>query len=256
MTALIRSICLSALLATGTAWAQQQPVDNPDNPHSTTAKDKQSSGASSSTTDQQVDQAERANPHHPQNLDRSGMDRSGQTTAMADKDQMSDMDHDMMMKNATPQMMLQRLHMSHLHEIEMGKMAEQNGSDKIKSYAKTLETDHQDADKKVKDLAQKKNITLSDTVKNPEMQQRMDQAKQRFSSMKGPEFDRAFASRVSMEHKRMISMAQSWKQDCKDQDVCSLIDGLLPKLQQHAQMADQLRGPAAQGRTPENPVSR
>jgi predicted outer membrane protein len=279
MTAFIRSLCLSALLAAGAAWAQQQPVDNPDNPHSTKAKDKQGSDVSSSTTNQQVDQAEKANPHHPDNKDtkpagtastqsidnaQQGSPRSpqnkdiaaGQTTAMTDKDQMSGMDHDMM-KNATPQQMLQKLHMSNLHEIEMAKMAEQNGSDKIKSYAKTLQSDHQDADKKVKDLAQKKNFTLTDTAKNPEMQQKMEQANQRFSSMKGQEFDRAFANRMSMDHKRMISMAQAFKQNCSDQDVCSLIDTLMPKLQQHAQTADQLRGPTAQGRTPEtNPVSR
>jgi predicted outer membrane protein len=281
MTAFIRSLCLSALLAAGAAWAQQQ-VDNPDNPHSTTAKDKQSSDVSTSTTNQQVDQAEKANPHHPQNKDEKSSgtastqsidssqqgsphspqnkDRdmaSAQTTAMGDKDHMSDMDHDMM-KNATPQQMLQKLHMSNLHEIEMAKMAEQNGSDRIKSYAKTLESDHQDADKKVKDLAQKKNITLSDTMKmkNADAQQKMEQAKERFSSMKGQEFDRAFANRMSMEHKRVISMAQNWRQDCKDQDVCNLIDTLMPKLQQHEQMANQLRGPTAQGRTPESPVSR
>jgi putative membrane protein len=284
MTAFIRSFCLSALLAAGSAFAQQS-TDNPSNPHSTTAKDKQGSDVSNSSTNQQVDQAEKPNPHHPQNKDTKpagtastqSIDRSqqesprspqnkdrdsaggtmgaGQTTAMADKDQMSDMDHDMM-KNATPQQQLQKLHMSNLHEIEMAKMAEQNGSDKIKSYAQTLQRDHQDADKKVKDLAQKKNITLSDTMKNPEMQQKMDQAKQRMSSMKGQEFDRMFANRMSMEHRRVISMAQNWKQNCTDQEVCSLIDTLMPKLQQHAQMADQLRGPTAQGRTPENPVSR
>jgi predicted outer membrane protein len=283
MTAFIRSLCLSALLAAGAAWAQQS-TDNPSNPHSTTAKDKPGSDVSSSTTNQQVDQAEKPNPHHPQNKDtkpsgtastqsidsaQQGSPRSpqnkdmapGQTTAMADKDhQMSDADHDMMMmKNATPQQMLQKLHMSNLHEIEMAKVAQQNGTDKIKSYAKTLESDHQDADKKVKDLAQKKNITLSDTMtmKNPEAQQKMEQAKQRFSSMKGQEFDRAFANRMSMEHKRVISLAQTWRQDCKDQDVCNLIDSLMPKLQQHERTAEQLRGPTAQGRAPEtNPVSR
>src|SRR5205085_12030777 len=69
MTAFVRSLCLSALLAAGAAWAQQQPVDNPDNPHSTKAKDKQGSDVSASTTNQQVDQAEKPNPHHPQNKD-------------------------------------------------------------------------------------------------------------------------------------------------------------------------------------------
>jgi len=201
MTAFIRPLCLAALLAAGSAWAQQQPADNPDNPHSTQAKDKQ--------------------------------------------------------KNATPQMILQKLHMANLEEIEMGKLAEQNGTDRVKSYAKTLETDHTDADRQVKALAQKKNLPLSDSPKNPEMQKKMDEAKSRFSNMKGAEFDRAFANHMSMGHKRLISMAQAWRQDCKDQDVCSLIDALMPKLQQHAQTADQLKGPVPMGRAPpENPVSR
>ena len=41
MNACIRSLCLAALLAAGSTWAQQSTSDNPQNPHSTTAKDKQ-----------------------------------------------------------------------------------------------------------------------------------------------------------------------------------------------------------------------
>ncbi|TMA85260.1 MAG: DUF4142 domain-containing protein [Deltaproteobacteria bacterium] len=243
MTTSIRSFCLAALLAAGSAWAQQQPADNPDNPHATQAKDKQGADVSTSTTHQQIDQAEKPNPDSPQNKDRDRVGSAG-------------MDHDAMMQNATPQMILQKLHMANLEEIEMGKLAEQNGTDRVKAYAKTLQTDHTAADRQVKDLAQKKNITLSDTPKNPEMQKKMDEARNRLSNMKGAEFDRTFANRMSMGHKKLISMAQGWRQNCKDQDVCNLIDTLMPKLQQHAQMADQLKGPAPMGRAPENPVSR
>jgi putative membrane protein len=283
MTAFIRSLCLAALLAAGTAWAQQPQTGNTDNPHSTKAKDKQDTGVSGSATNQQVQDAEKPNPHsvdnrkdeakasggqsstaqgqqqNPQNPNETWntRDRSnsgpgpGQASDM-DHGQMSGMDHDAMMKNATPQQMLQRLHMSNQHEIEMANLAQQNGSDRIKTYAQALTRDHQDADQKVKDLAQKKSITLSDTPKNPQMQQKMETGKERFAALKGAEFDRAFTNRMSMEHRRMISMAQSWRQDCKDQDVCNLIDALLPKLQQHEQMANSLRGPAAQGRAPES----
>jgi predicted outer membrane protein len=247
MTAFIRCICLASLLAAGSAWAQQQ-VDTPDNPHSTKAKEKESSNTPSSVTNQQVDQAEKVNPHHPD----YNRERAGSNPTMDQHGQMAGMDHDAMMKNATPQKMLQKLHLANLQEIEMAKQAEQNGSDRIKSYAQTLLHDHQDADLKVKDLAKKKNLTLSDTAKNPDMQKQMDAAKTNLSSLKGPEFDRAFASRMSMEHQRVISMAQAWRQNCSDQEVCNLIDTLLPQLQQHAQMADRLKGPAAQGRTPEN----
>jgi len=287
MTAFVRTLCLAALLAAGSAWAQQSQSDNPQNPHSTTAKDKQGTGTPSSVTNQQVDQnekvnphhpdnrntkpagaanneqidaAERGQPHHPQNKDRDKLGTADQTsisggTATTDHGQMSGMDHEAMMKNATPQMQLQKLHMTNLHEIEMAKLAEQNGSDRVKSFAKTLQQDHQNADKQVKDLAQKKGISLSDTPKNPQMQQHKEMDKQQFTNLKGQEFDRVFANRMSQEHRKVISLAQSWSQNCQDRDVCNLIDQLLPKLQQHAQTADQLRGPAAQGRAPE-PVSR
>jgi putative membrane protein len=272
MTAFIRSLCLAALLAAGSAFAQQsQTTDTPDNPHSTKAKDKQSSGASSSTTNDQtqqaekpnphsvdnrsddakasgqsgnIDAAERQNPHHPDN-------RKHEPAPATDQGQMAGMDHDAMTKNATPQMILQRLHLSNQHEIEMAKMAQQNGTDRVKTYAQTLTRDHQAADQKVKDLAQKKSITLSDSPRNPQMQQQMQMSKDRFQGLKGEQFDRAFTNRMAMEHQRMISMAQSWRQNCSDQDVCSLIDTLLPQLQQHEQMANSLRTPAAQGRTPD-----
>ena len=165
---------------------------------------------------------------------------------------MAGMDHGAAMKNATPQMILQKLHLTNLEEIEMSKLADQNGSDRVKDYARTLLRDHQDADVKVKELAKKKGVALSDTPKDPEMRKHMESAKDELSKLKGPDFDRAFANRMSMGHKRVISMAKAWRQDCKDQDVCSLIDTLLPQLQKHAQVADQLKGPAAMGRTPEN----
>ena len=248
MTAFIRFICLAALLAAGSAWGQQQ-VDTPENPHSTKAKDKQGSNTPSSVTNQQTDEAEKDNPHHPQYKDR---ERVGPNPSLDQQGQMAGMDHDAMMKNATPQMMLQKLHMANLHEIEMAKLAEQNGSDRIKNYARTLLRDHQEADRKVKELAQKKNISLSDMPKNPDAQKNMEMDKDRLASLKGAEFDRVFTNRMAIEHKRVISMAQAWRQNCTDQDACNLIDSLLPGLQQHQQMAEQLRGPAAQGRTPEN----
>lgn len=275
MTAFLKSIFLAALLCAGTAYAQS---DTADNPHSTKAKDKQGTDTPNSVTNQQTQAAETANPHSTdhnkaekpsgnahdqmQQADKENpndinyRDRKQNQGASAtsgsgmDHEQMG-MDHEMAMKNATPQMMLQRLHMANQEEIQMGKLAEQNGTDRIKSYAKTLQQDHQSADRQVQDLAKKKSVNLSDTPKNPQMQQRMQQMHDRFSSLKGAEFDRAFTNMMSNQHKRLIDMAQAWSQNAKDQDVKGLLDQMLPKLQQHAQMADQLRTPAAQGRSPD-----
>jgi len=86
---------------------------------------------------------------------------------------------------------------------------------------------------------------------NPDKQKEKEVKKDRLASLKGTDFDREFANEMAMGHRKVISLAQAWKQDCKDKDVCNLIDSLLPTLQQHLQMAERLRAPAAQGRTPE-----
>jgi predicted outer membrane protein len=280
MTAFFRSIFLAALLCAGTAWAQS---DTQDNPHSTKAKDKQGSNTPSSVTNgqtqtaetpnpesynnkddssrpkaaasgDQIQNAESENPHDVNHKDREhNQGRAGMDHGHMDMEhgQMSDADHDMMMKNASPQMMLQALHMANLEEIKMGKLAEDKGSDRVKTYAKTLEQDHSMADQKVKDLAQKKGWTLNDTPKNEKMQHHQEAMQQKLEGLSGPQFDRTFANMMANGHQRLIHMAQNWSQNAKDQDVRSLLDQMMPKLQQHQQMAEQLKAPAAQGRSPD-----
>jgi putative membrane protein len=272
MTAFFRSIFLAALLCAGTAFAQS---DTQDNPHSTKAKDKQGTSTPNSVTNDQTQSAESANPHAVNNRDDASKPQGNAEGQMQKADsenpddinyknrkrndgmagmdhgQMSGADHDMTMKNASPQMMLQALHMANLEEVKMGKLAEENGTDRVKSYAKTLEQDHSAADQQVKDLAQKKGWTLNDTPKNEKMQQHQQAMQQRMSSLKGAQFDRAFTNMMVNGHQRLIHMAQGWSQNVKDQDVRSLLDQMMPKLQQHEQMAEQLKAPAAQGRAPD-----
>lgn len=279
MTKLIRSICLAAVLAAGTASAQQATPDTSGNPHSTKAKDKPGSDTPAAVTNEEANQAEKGNPHSTESNsarpsgkasnDSIDATERGNPDSTENKDReklgargngpdrMGEMDHDgmdgdEMMKDATPSTILQRLHLSNLHEIEMGKLAEQNGTERVKSYGKMLQHEHQEADGKVTALAKKEGVTLTDTLKNPQMQKHMEVMKERFTSLKGAEFDSAFATRMSGEHRRVIEMVQGWRQTCTDRDVCSLIDTLLPTLKQHAQMGDRLKPPAAQGRAPES----
>src|SRR5262245_6521019 len=53
------------------------------------------------------------------------------------------------------------LHKTNLHEIAMGKMAQDQGkSDAVKEFGKTLEKDHKEADKKVQDVATSVGVKL------------------------------------------------------------------------------------------------
>jgi putative membrane protein len=273
MTAFFRSIFLAVLLCAGTARAQS---DTQDNPHSTKAKDKQGTSTPNSVTNDQTQSAESANPHGINNRDDASKPQGDAESQMqkAESENPNDIsyknrkqnegrsdmdthghmaagDHDMMMKNASPQMMLQALHMANLEEVKMGKLAEQKGTERVKSYAQTLQQDHSAADQQVKDLAQKKGWTLNDTPKNEKMQQHQEAMQERMNNLQGPQFDRAFTNMMVNGHQRLIHMAQNWSQSVKDQDVKTLLDQMMPKLQQHEQMAEQLKAPAAQGRAPD-----
>jgi putative membrane protein len=230
----IASLSLAVLLGSGAALAQNVPANDPSNkanPPSTLNKDRTLPADADRARD--VEQAEKGNPHSVKNNDQSG-----------------GMGHEDMMADATPQMILQKLHLTDLKEIDAGKLAERNGTAKVQDYARMLQTDHQDADRKVTDLAKKKGFTLSDTPMKPEKQQRMQMEKDTLSSLKGAEFDKTFAGMMAQGHRHLIEMAKGWTSNCKDQDVCALIDTLMPKLQQHLQMAEKLRGPLPQGRAP------
>ena len=241
------SLCAACLMA-GAAWAQQA---NPDNPHSTMNKDRQGSDVPQSVTNAQTQTAEQPNVHSVRNKDKAPAPNPSNAQIQAAESEHpeslanKDRDHDMMMTNATPQMQLEKLHMANLHEIEAGKLAEQNGTDKVKDYARTLQRDHQDADQKVMALAKKKGFSLQD-----KMMMHHEEKKDELAGKKGADFDKTFADMMVKGHDKVIHLAQMWKQDCKDKDVCALIDELMPKLQEHRQMAEKLRGPMAQGRAP------
>ena len=159
--------------------------------------------------------------------------------------------HDMnkMAADASPQQILQKLHLTNLHEIKAAKLAQTNGTDKVQDYARTLLNDHQDADSKVMALAQKKGFTLSDQP-TTEHAMKHEQMKDELTNLKGAQFDKTFADAMYKGHSKVLAMAQMWTQNCKDQDVCSLVKDLTPTLQKHEQMAESLKGPMPQGRTP------
>jgi putative membrane protein len=237
----------AACLLAGAAWAQQ---GNPQNPHSVQSKDQPGSSVPQSVTNQQAQDAQQANPHSVQSTDKQPANPSpSDNEAMQHHPETAQ--PGATTAEATPQVILQRLHLANLEEIELGKMAEQNGSDKVKDYARMLQTDHKAADQKVTALAQKKGIMLSDKpAVKPEAAQKHQEAKEKLASLKGEDFDRAFTGLMVKGHQHLISAVQHWQSTNKDPDVNTLLDAMMPKLQQHEQMAEKLHGPMPQGKAP------
>src|SRR5712671_4500618 len=78
-------------------------------------------------------------------------------------------------------------------EVEMGKLAQQNGqNDDVKKFGQTLIEDHSAANQKAMDAAKSMGVTPPD---GPNGKQKADYDK--MSKMSGPQFDRGFATHMA-----------------------------------------------------------
>src|SRR3569833_2691772 len=83
-------------------------------------------------------------------------------------------------------------------EVEMGKLAQQNGqSDDVKKFGQMLATDHSAANQKAMDAAKALNVTAPD---GPNAKQKADYDKK--SKMTGAAFDRNYAAHMVADHQK------------------------------------------------------
>jgi putative membrane protein len=128
---------------------------------------------------------------------------------------------------------LSKLHESNLKEIEMGKLAQSKGASKdVKAYGRTLVKDHTAADKKVKALAKQEKATLPDAA--PPMKHD--------DLGTGAEFDTKFAQAMVEDHKKDIDEVKTARDSTTDPKLKSLLDGMLPTLEKHRDIAQKIAG--------------
>jgi putative membrane protein len=129
-----------------------------------------------------------------------------------------------------PAEVLNKLHQSNVTEIEMGKLAQKNGQSKdVKAFGKTLVTDHTAADKKVKALAKKEKVELTDI--KPEMEH---------GDLSGPEFDTKFAKSMLEDHEKDVEEVRKARDNTTDPQLKALLSELLPTLENHKDTARKL----------------
>ncbi len=147
-------------------------------------------------------------------------------------------------KAMTNDQLLQQLHKIDQQEIMAGQLAEKKGSTQpVKDYGRMLVQDHEKADKQVMQVAQKEHVSL--TAKNdlPQTVREKDRVNkekmEQVQRMSGKEFDRAFAQVMSNGHQEAIDMVKNAQANAKG-DMKNLLDQLLPDLQKHKDVADQI----------------
>jgi predicted outer membrane protein len=168
----------------------------------------------------------------------------------------------------TDDKVLRHLHHANLEEIKAGQMAQGKASSPgVKDYARTLVQDHQQADKQVLAMADKmhvdmnKNMDMSDMDHSKMDHSKMDQSKtdqsqtsgmdhqdkmkmhqakmDELQKLSGKQFDQAFLSMMAEGHDHVIQMVTTAQGTAKG-DMKAMLDQMLPTLERHKQMAQDL----------------
>ena len=121
-------------------------------------------------------------------------------------------------------------------EVELGKLATQNGSsDEVKKFGQRMVDDHGKANDQLKQLAGNKGVTL------PTDLSAKDKAlKDRLSKLNGEEFDRAYMKNMVRDHKKDVAEFKKESTSAKDNDVKSFASQTLPTLEDHLKEAQSI----------------
>ena len=141
------------------------------------------------------------------------------------------------MKKVTPQEFAQQAAVIGKAEIELGQLAMERTQDAdVRRYAEKMVKDHKAADAKLKQIAQKENLMLPQSL-DPEH----EQVKKQLSSLKGEAFDREYAKNMAKGHDKAVALFESASQSAQmPEDLKQFAASTLPTLEQHKDMAHTL----------------
>jgi putative membrane protein len=139
-------------------------------------------------------------------------------------------------------LILSQMHQTNLMEIELGKVAEQKAaSSEVRAYANQLVQDHTNVDRMVVAMAQDSGTNLKNGAEAHQAARhetaREKELERKLKSAQGADFDRLFLKETSADHDRLIAKLQQDKQNTSDEELESLIEKVIPVLEQHRELA-------------------
>jgi putative membrane protein len=122
-------------------------------------------------------------------------------------------------------------------EIETAKMALDKGtSEDVKQFAQMMIGDHTKANQELAQLAQAKDLEMSDEATL------MDKAKAMILKLRdGENFDEAYANNQVVAHEQTIEMYQDYVEGGENADLKQFAQKALPKLEEHLKQAKDLQ---------------
>src|SRR6185312_4828323 len=122
-------------------------------------------------------------------------------------------------------------------EVALGELAQQNGgSAAVKSFGERMVNDHRQAGDKLKQVAEKKGITLDNGLTSDAQKEQQSLAKK-----KGADFDKAYMALMVKDHQDDVNEFQKEANNGQDTDIKSFASSTLPTLQDHLNLAKQTK---------------
>lgn len=122
-------------------------------------------------------------------------------------------------------------------EVEAAKIAlEESQAQDIRDFANRMIEDHTQANQKLRELAQEKNLEISDEA------MLMDKAKAMILELReGEDFNEAYANNQVVAHEQTIELFRDYLQNGENPDLRQYAENTLPKLEEHLTMARELQ---------------
>lgn len=122
-------------------------------------------------------------------------------------------------------------------EIESARIAlEHSQAQDIRDFANRMIEDHTQANQKLKQLAQEKNLEISDEA------MLMDKAKAMILELRdGEDFNEAYANNQVVAHEQTIELFRDYLQSGENPDLRQYAETTLPKLEEHLTKARELQ---------------
>jgi putative membrane protein len=131
-----------------------------------------------------------------------------------------------------------------ISEVEIGELAKQKGvSQAVRDFGDRMATDHKKANDELKEIASKKGAVIPAQLSRSE-----NSTMNRLQKLNGAEFDKAYASAMVKDHKADVKAFKDAADDVKDPDVKAFAQKMIPKLEEHLRMAQEMEASVKQSK--------
>lgn len=141
-----------------------------------------------------------------------------------------------MMDHSKMDSFVMKAHSGGMMEVELGRYAKDNAnSEDVKNFGDMMVTDHSKANDQLNDILKKENMNVGD-----KMMAEHQKNYNKFSKMKGVDFDKQYMKMMVADHKKDIKEFEMAVKNEKNTDVKKWAEDTLPTLKKHLQKAEEI----------------